>query len=131
MRYEIPYDADLRKDMNCNHERCQPGPCKALRPEDIPPFEEDFAVARELIAQGFRSTSNKYRHVRRLKRRVASFHEVVRPEFHDHPVMGYIADRWGMWESQVLRCGSLDDVEEKTLTVRQYRAFKLLGGYTA
>lgn len=97
---------------------------------DIEPTEEDLALARDLIAQGYLSTSNKFRTVSRLRAPLTG-KDIVRPELHDTLAGRTLIERWDRaWSRAVLRSHD-PDVEHRELTIGQFRAFKQLGGESA
>jgi len=113
----------------CDHRNCDGGPCKMLTPDELEPEEEDLIDAAHWIAEGWHSTSVKYRNISKFKEPVPKIEDMVSPEvlatFHGRR----LKDRWERNHSSDLRsCEGIDNLE---LTVKQYKAFKKLGGPTA
>lgn len=98
-------------------------------PEELEPSEEDRALAADLIAQGWRSTSNRYRTIERVQ--IPAFEDAVafrdgvpewlRRELRDLYASAYGSGRWH-------RSGY---GEQRTLTPAQFRAFRQAGGRAA
>lgn len=113
----------------CGHRACGQGPCRSLSEEELTPTPEDFEFAAELIDEGWRSVSNKYREVARLPPK-SNAEDLIKPEALDgHPLGRDLADCWEKNKWWLLRCSPV--AEKRSLTVRQFRAFKLLGGRVA
>lgn len=97
---------------------------------DIELTDEDLVLARELIEQGYLSTSNKYRQVSRLRTPLTG-KDIVRPELHDTLAGRTLIERWDRALSRDVLRGHDPEVEHRELTIGQFRAFKQLGGQTA
>ncbi len=50
---------------DCNHRRCDYGPCKMYTAESLAPTDADIELGRQLFAEGWIQTSAKHRHIRR------------------------------------------------------------------
>lgn len=100
-----------------------------LHPEKIVSSEADEARARSLIAEGYFSTSNKYRMVARVNVPPAAeaftFAPGV-PKWLREEVKSRYED-WVRWGMRVHREG----VDHLQLTVGEFLAFKRLGGRSA
>ena len=111
---------------SCDHPNCDYGPCKQLTDEELEPTPEDRALAETLWAEGWHPVSNKYRSILRWKEKPPSPEEVVAKELHNtywgRKAMGVykmdVLSEWGV------RMAPREMREERTLTMRQYRAFK-------
>jgi hypothetical protein len=102
-----------------------------LTPEELEPTPEQMEEAKQLVAEGWFSTSNKYRSIARFKVRLTG-KDLVRPEYHDTEMGKLLIHAWeGSWERHLLRCGSPEIVEHRELTTRMFRAFKLSNGPVA
>lgn len=92
------------------------------------PTEADWQMVRDLIAAGWRSTSNAYHTVKLVK--VPAFEEAIHfadgtPEW----LRKEVRDNYTrLSERHWPRSG---EGEERTLTPAQFRAFKMAGGRTA
>lgn len=98
-------------------------------PEMLEISAEDEAFARDLIAKGYKSTSNKYCSVARVW--VPPFEEAIK--FHDEVpewLRGWMRRAYEQWVDYGMRC-EREQVEHLELTPTQFRAFKKLGGHTA
>lgn len=102
-----------------------------LTAEEIEPSAEDLAEGRRLVAEGWRSVSNKFRILRRFKPGVPSAREMILPEWRNTPFGKELENLWRDNERFWLRTEHLQVTEEMTCTVRIYRAFRLAGGESA
>jgi hypothetical protein len=129
---EAPVTTDSGPEpRTCHHRACQPGPCRSLTPEQLAITDDDYAVARELVDGGFKSVSTKYRIVRRWKRALPrDLIDMILPEWRNHPVAVQLRDRMKYGGDIYLRVdrGQMSHVDERVLTLNQFRAFKKLGG---
>lgn len=98
--------------------------------EDLEVTSAECAVGLQLAREGWRSTSNKYRHVARLRSGLRAA-DLIRPEVLTTPAGTRLADLWKHEERFLLRTSDSSLVEEKHLTVGEFAAFKLAGGETA
>jgi len=100
-------------------------------PEKLVPSEEDLTLVRALIAQGYLSTSNKYRHVCKLN--APPFDQLFHFEGDDVP--GWLRDELRDWYERSrghwTRMHGARHGDQRTLTVAQYAAFRQLGGRSA
>lgn len=109
----------------CRHPNCDGGPCKALTPEELTPTEEDRALAERLVSEGWIQVSAKYRHLRRWKTPPPTLDEMIRPEHQNSYFAKRIKERFAfMYDDLELRCAPDDLVEERTLSPREFKAFK-------
>lgn len=97
-----------------------------LTPEELEPTPEDHALGAQLVAEGWKSVSNKYRTIRRWTEQPPSSDDM----------RAVLVERFGKWaphyvSTPCLRIPPPNTTEERTLTVRQYRAFRLAGGESA
>ena len=122
----------MSKGGPCEHRRCQGSAsgCKSLTDEEMKPGPEDEALARQLVAEGWRSTSTRYHHIARHVA-VPTGRDLVRPELHDTEAGKHMIEEWDRrWRGWFLRCGR-EGVERRTLTFKQYAAFSAAGGQVA
>lgn len=112
----------------CDHRRCD-GDCRMLTEEELTPSPEDLVLARQLVADGWLSTSTRYRHVSRVLPGYAAS-DLLKPEMLATPAGKLLAEAWEQELRWALR-SSYPFVEHKTLTVKQYAAFRAAGGQTA
>lgn len=135
----------------CNHRGCPEGDCQMLTPEELEPGAEDLELAARLVEEGYLSISRKYRMVARLTDKVPTAKDIIRPEMLDTPIGREMAKWWEGHQCYLLRmvasgaggdgCMTLphtrerisivDLVEVRELTIKQFRAFKKLGGESA
>lgn len=106
-----------------------------LTPEELEPDDSDLELGRRLVAEGWKSVSTNRRRVRRWLRVAPPLLTLLPPEWHEHPVFvaakracEYHGRDWGLREPA---CDNSPDVESMDLTVRQWQAFKRLGGKLA
>lgn len=91
----------------------------------------DDELGRALVRDGWRSTSNKYRLVSRLRVPLTG-KDIVRPELHNSAAGKLIIDQWDrIWSSWILRCGDDRAVETLELTLGQFTSFRANKGQTA
>lgn len=112
-----------------------PHPNGQLTAEEIEPTEEDTKLAKELIDQGFKQVSSKYRMLRRFKETPAQpppacflLDLAQIPKEMRGDLIVRTDETLKSLYFKSLRCAKQSDVLEVTLTVKQFRAFKLLGG---
>lgn len=115
----------------CEHPRCQGNAtgCKMLTDEEMRPGPEDEELGRRLVADGWLSTSTKFRRVGRVLPG-HSAEDLLRPEVLDTPAGRHFADLWRRELRFVVR-SSEPFVEHLELTFKQYAAFRAAGGQTA
>lgn len=91
--------------------------------------ENDWGHAQLLIVQGWKSTSNKYRHIARSVNLAFDAYVTLAPNT-PKTLQTALRDAWRRANDYRLRVHNADDptVETLTLTVGQFRAFKALGG---
>lgn len=121
----------MPKNTLCNHKNCDGGPCKMLTPEELAPNPEDFVEAEQLVAEGWRSVSHKFRGIARFREPVPRIEEMVSADvlatFHGKR----LAERWSKWSHfGDLRTNDAG-VERRDLSVKLYRAFRMKGGQSA
>lgn len=111
----------------CGHGKCYSDKCLALSPEQYTPTEEDFALADELVEGGWISVSNRYRHVIRWKPPGSPpIEELLRPEVLNTYWGRELAKSYKQISGEYgLRTAPVGHglYQERTLTVRQYKAF--------
>jgi hypothetical protein len=115
----------MPRNVPCYHKACGYGSCKQLTEEELTPELADTETAQRLIAEGWITTSNKYRHARRWKVPPPTLEDIVRPEYHGT----YFAERLRRFfdmNDLELRVAPSDMVEERTLSVRELRAYKAI-----
>lgn len=101
-----------------------------LTAEELQPTDDDLAEAKRLVEEGWKSTSNKYRMVRRWHPNILDLEDLIHPEM----VETAEAQWWLKYaHGPSLRMADVQGlpIEEKTLTVRVFNAFKKLGGEMA
>jgi hypothetical protein len=108
-------------------------PHEALKPEEVEPGPKELELAKQLLAEGWLSVSTKRRRVARLTDKWLTAEKMIIPEVLDTE-LGQVMQQLWRWEGRrILRrvaSGRRDEqyIEERTLTVKQFRAFKRLGG---
>jgi hypothetical protein len=113
----------------CYHKACPPGQCQQLTPAELTPDPADIEYAKQLIAEGYHSVSNAFRHVSKYKNPRPTGAEMIRPEFLNTREGQAFVKLWDSRHTWGLRCDPENTIV-LTLTVKQYRAFKKLGGPT-
>lgn len=119
-----------------------PLPSGQLTPDEYEPEERDIEYAKQLVAEGWHSTSNKYRLVARFKLPegytdltqcgLPRGKYMLHPDLMGTPLGGYLIRLWDDRRHSLELRGHDDDlVEHKELTVRQFLAFKRHGGPSA
>lgn len=119
----------------CNHDSCimEGEGCRMLTEDELRPSEKDIEFGRALVADGWKQTSRKYRQVRR----VAPAHRVTADELINPAVAergAARAVRLQMSDASIeqitLLWGSvkLGEIEEMTLSVKQFAAFRAAEG---
>jgi len=117
---------------NCNHRRCDGGPCKQLTDEELTPSQEDEITAKMLVDDGWLSISTNYRTVALATDAVPTVEDMIHPEMLDTPFGKELAEYWIRHRRSMLRCCNDDSlVMTQDLTLRVWRAFKKLGGSSA
>jgi hypothetical protein len=118
----------MPRHYNCSHKRCGGEPCRQLTDEELEPGDEDLLFVSNLIFNGWRSTSNKFRTVSNLPDDFPSPAEMVDAKMlgtrHGHDIMR-------LWGEHMLSALRTNAAINKTLTVKQWKAFKKLGGLSA
>lgn len=100
-----------------------------LEPEELVLSPEDIELGEQLVREGWQSVSNKYRTVRRWIRTLETLDELIPQDLKCLPE--------AKWYIRLklrpnLREHSLRDLmEERVLTIRQFKAFKRAGGGSA
>jgi hypothetical protein len=114
----------------CNHRECLSWGegCRMLTDEELTPTDEDMAFARRLIAEGYLQTSGKYRHVMGPQPKVPSIKELIKPEMLDTPAGRELAKIWEDHLPHFLQTLVRNGAQTVELTVKQFRAYKSLGG---
>ncbi len=117
-----------KSDNQCTHPNCYGEPCKMLTPAELEPSPEDIALAQQLLDEGWLQTSAKYRTVARLPADFPKAINVIRPEWigTEH---GVKFTHW--WNSHRRMAHRSQEAITRELTVKQFRAFKKLGGQPA
>jgi hypothetical protein len=100
-------------------------------PAKLVPSEEDLALVRQLIVEGYLSTSNKYRVVCKLN--VPEFDQLFVFDGDDVPkwLRAELRDWYTRERGYWTRMHSDRHGERRTLTAAQFHAFKQLGGRSA
>lgn len=115
----------------CNHQSCADygEGCRQLTDEELEPDEDDVAFAQRLIDEGYLQTSAKYRNVCKPSEADTppSIDQIIRPEMLDTPAGKTLAMLWEDHLPHFLR-SSVSFQHGITLTVKQFRAYKKLGG---
>lgn len=122
----------------CNHKRCDGGPCKQLTHEELEPGEKELSLAEQLVREGWVSLSSNRRMIGRLKEEWPSAEELIRPELLDTSANREMIELWDRHRRHQLRRTASGNVasreryvEMRTLSIKQYRAFRRLGGEVA
>jgi hypothetical protein len=104
-----------------------------LTAEEIEPTEEQLELGRRLVRGGWKSTSNKYRTLRRWAGDPhAEIRALIRPELMETPAARWVLAQINDHQPWLRTINErFFPVEECTLTVREYRAFRLAGGISA
>jgi hypothetical protein len=118
----------MPRDTLCNHRNCDGGPCKQLTPEELTPTPADLTFAEQLVAEGWLQVSAKHKLVARLPDDFPSADDLLRPEWHN-TVHGDEFRRWWAMHRRMAHRSSM--ARTKTLTTKQFRAFKQLNGRVA
>lgn len=120
---------------NCNHRRCDLGPCRQLTDEELTPTDEDLVVAGQLVMDGWLSVSTKYRTVALATAEVPTVQQIISPEYLDTSFGKDLAEYWHRHRINMLRTHAFQEdsplVVSKELTLREWKAFKKLGGRSA
>ena len=119
----------MPRDNDCNHRNCYGEPCKQLTDEELAPGVDDFAFAAEAIKDGWLQVSHAFRTLARLPASFPTAADMIRPEKLKTEHGRELAQRWDQYRLWSYRCNN--DTEKLTLTVKQFRAFKLLYGGVA
>lgn len=120
----------MPRDNMCNHPNCEGEPCKQLTNAELTPGQEDLEYAKKLIDEGYRSISTKYRMVVKYTVPRPAGKEIIRPELLGTVHGEAFAKLWDDQYSWGMRLGG-ENITKLELTVRQFRAFKQLGGKMA
>lgn len=100
-----------------------------LTAEELEPTPEQREEGRRLVEEGWASVSNKYRTIRRWVTPPRRLLELLRPEVLDTPEGRFLQDNLRFCEPSLRGAERFGfEVEERVLTVREYRAFRLAGG---
>jgi hypothetical protein len=102
-----------------------------LTPEEIEPGPEDIELAQQLVSEGWKSVSGRHRIIRRWTTVHLSIKELIRPELFDTPEVKWLLQTFPHRSPNLRMDERFFPVEEKELTVKQYRAFRLAGGQSA
>lgn len=103
-----------------------------LTDEELQPTDEQLDLGRRLVAEGWLSTSNKYRHIRRWAGNPrAEIRALISPELRNSPAARWILAQINERQPWLRTDDRYFPVEERVLTVREYRAFRLAGGQSA
>ena len=111
----------------CDHPNCYGLPCKQLTDEELAPAPEDRALAEQLIAEGWTQVSAKYRILRRWAVPVPTPEELIRPEMiGTYFGKQLVRSAKMLGDETALRCAPCGHrlYEERTLTVREFKAYK-------
>ncbi len=113
-------------EIKCSHKNCGGGPCKKLTPSEVIPTPEDRAYAELLLSQGWVQVSHKYCMLRRWKVPPPKPEQMLRPEFMNTyagkealRILRNLVDG-----DMFLRTAPNDLVEDKTLSVPEFKAYK-------
>lgn len=101
-----------------------------LTDEELSPGAEDITFAQKLIDEGWLQASAKYRHVIGPFPSVPGAADLIRPEVLNTPIGKRLADLWERDMPYYVRFHLVDkkDLQELTLSVKQFKAYKKLGG---
>lgn len=120
-----------RADGLCNHRRCPPGECCAYTPATLRITPADEELARQLVAEGWWSTSRKSRSIARWKEPIPPIEQMFRPEFlatfHGERLAELVRDHV-KWNYGVSSPKNAARIEHATLSPSLFDAFKKAGG---
>jgi hypothetical protein len=120
-----------RVDATCDHPKCRGAPCRAYSDETRKVTDADAELGARLVAEGWWSTSRKYRSLARWKERVPTIEQIFRPDvletFHGQRLAKLITDhvRWHY------NCGgptAEPHLEHAECSPSVFAAFKAAGG---
>lgn len=115
----------MPRNNNCNHPNCDSGPCKMLTPQELEPTAEDRALAEVLVAEGWTQVSSKFRMIKKWKTPPPLIEEMIKDQYRGSWWANRMADRLKfMYDDLELRCAPADMCEERTLSVREFKAYK-------
>lgn len=92
----------------------------------------DEELAKQLVVEGWYSTSNKYRHISRWSMPVPRVEDLIRPEMLNAPHVDRLIKMWNksMYHERDLRSNH-PLIEDKELTEEQFKLFRKYGGVSA
>lgn len=124
----------MPREIVCDHPNCCGLPCKQLTPEELKPRDDDFSYAKQLISGGWLSVSSKFQCLARFTDKWPTAEQLIRPEMFDTKPGKEMAKNWLYTRrncSRQFASGNSEFVEVLYLTVKEFRAFKRLGGQAA
>lgn len=127
----------MPKEVRCNHPNCGGDLCKQLTSTELCPGPGDALLGAELVRDGWLSVSTKHRRVARLTSEWPKAENLIRSEMLDTLAGKEMVELYRRRSRHVLRrfsSGNQDEakfVEIMELTIKQFRAFKQLGGECA
>ena len=124
---------------SCGHRKCNTlgFNCRMFSEATLEITPADEAKAKELVAEGWWSTSGKRRTIRRWKERVPSPEELIRPEqlntFHGQRLAHFLRgilkhNDWVSYDAVTRKPWPDDLFVDAQLSPSLYRAFKAAGG---
>ena len=120
-----------RVDAPCNHRRCPPGECIAYDEKTLEITEADVAMAAKLVAEGWWSTSGKYRTIAKWKEKPPTVEEIFSEDllatFHGKRIAEMVRSH-EKWHYTVGSPAHAEHIEHAKLTPSLFRAFKKAGG---
>lgn len=121
----------MPRNNSCNHRSCHGQPCKQLTDEELTPTAEDIATAAELISEGWLSVSSRYRTIAKASDKMPTAEDLIQPSMLNTKFGGRLAELWHRERLNMLRTASKNFVMKKELSVREWAAFKRMGGRAA
>lgn len=115
----------------CGHRRCADDECYKLPPEEVDPTDADLVRGKQLVDDGWLSTSTRHRTLARWKNQPPKVEDMLLPEYRDSPFGRCFIARYGEWYGPSLRDNKPEFepfIERMTLTLPQFRGFKKAGG---
>lgn len=124
----------------CDHKNCDGLDCKQLTPEELEPAEKDVGKAQRLLDGGWISVSSRHRRLARATDKFLTADQLIKPKLQNTMQGGQLAMLWQSHRLHAIHHYASQDpsnnkweglIEEQTLTLREFRAFKKLGGASA
>src|SRR5262249_53746062 len=115
----------------CDHRRCPPNECLMFSPATLEITDKDRELAVQLVAEGWWSTSHKYRSVARWREPIPPIDKMFQPEFltsfQGQRIAAYVK-RYLDDHYDVRNHKYEEHIEDATLSPSLFLAFKQAGG---